>query len=178
LAAKSGLRFEPIGPAVRAEVAEFLATLQAIEPHFPFTFSEENGYPGLDGYIEFWRALSTDVPPIAGLAKTDTLLPMRGGRVLGELRVRHWLTSRLEVEGGHIGYVVRGDERNRGVATAMLREGLRRAAALGLERALLTVRTTNAASLRVVAKCGGVMHDEVPEGSVPINRRFWLSTRD
>jgi len=174
------LHFEPIGAALRSEVAEFLDAFQAIEPHYPLTFSDANGYAGLDGYIEFWRALSTDAPPIAGLAKTDTLLPMRDGRVLGELRVRHWLTPRLEIEGGNIGYVVRSDERNRGVATAMLREGLRRAAALGLARALLTVRSTNAASLRVVAKCGGVMHDEVPlpEDSGELNRRFWLPTRD
>ena len=38
--------------------------------------------------------------------------------------------------------------------------------------------TTNAPSLRVVAKCGGVMHDEIPlpEDPTVINRRFWIQT--
>jgi GNAT superfamily N-acetyltransferase len=83
-------------------------------------------------------------------------------RVVGEVRVRHRLSERLLVQGGHIGYVVRPDERNRGYATALLRAGLARAAELGIDPALVTVDVTNAPSVRVVEKCGGTVIDVVP----------------
>jgi len=176
LSARSGLRFEPIGTEIRDALAEYLVEYRALHAHGPFDLAEENGFTGVAGYIEFCNLTAGETPPVAGLVRTDALALLRDDRVLGEIRIRHKLTPDLEIDGGHIGYRVRPSERNRGYATVMLREGLARLRAIGVERALLTVDVENAPSLRVVAKCGGVPHDEVPEGSGPVHRRFWLST--
>jgi len=176
VAATSGLRFEPIGPEIRDALEEYLNEFRAVDTHGPFDLAEENGFAGVAGYIEFCRLAAGETPPVPGLVRTDALALLRDGRVLGEIRIRHRLTPDLEIDGGHLGYRVRPSERNRGYATAMLREGLARLRALGLERALLTVDGSNAPSLRVVEKCGGVGRDEVPEGSGPLNRRFWIAT--
>jgi predicted acetyltransferase len=174
----AGLSFEPIGPHIEGALTEYLQEYRAHETHRPFEFAAEHGFAGVAGYIEFCPLGASETPPVAGLVWTDALALLRDGRVLGEIRVRHSLTSDLEIDGGHLGYRVRPSERNRGYATVMLREGLARLRKIGVERALLTVDVTNAPSLRVVEKCGGIARDEVPEGSGPIHRRFWVPTRE
>lgn len=141
----------------------------------PRDFAESLGHVGPAAFASFWSSLAAGPRPELGLVRTDALILMRGERALGEALLRHTLTPRLEQHGGHIGYTVRASERNRGYATLLLRAALARAATAGIERALLTVRTDNAASLRVVEKCGGVLRDEVPYGG-GVHRRFWVPT--
>lgn len=158
----------------RDALADMLATFAPGE-HGPREFAAAQGYCGVDAFVEFWARLREGPWPQLGLVRTDSMILMRGRRALGEVLLRYSTTPKLEINGGNIGYSVRADERNKGYATLMLRAALARAAAGGIERALLTVRTDNSASLRVVAKCGGVAFDEVPfeDG---INRRFWVPT--
>ena len=158
----------------RDALAELLAAFAPGE-HGPRDFAAAQGYCGVDAFVEFWTRLREGPWPQLGLVRTDSLILMRGPRALGEVLIRYGTTSKLEINGGNIGYSVRADERNKGYATLMLRAALARAAAAGIERALLTVRTDNLASLRVVAKCGGIAFDEVPFGD-GVNRRFWVPT--
>jgi predicted acetyltransferase len=76
--------------------------------------------------------------------------------VVGHCDVRHPLTSKLEKFGGHIGYHVHPDYRNRGIATYALREALKALAAKGETEALVTCAHDNMPSIRVIEKCGGV----------------------
>ncbi|MGY1435719.1 GNAT family N-acetyltransferase [Streptomyces reniochalinae] len=85
--------------------------------------------------------------------------------------LRHRLNAMLLEYGGHIGYDVRRTARRRGYATAMLRAALPRAAALGVERALVTCDHDNVASRRVIEACGGVF--EVRRG---VKLRYWIAT--
>lgn len=130
------------------------------------------------GYAAFYELLSRMK---AGGYPTPDIVPMdsyfieRGGRVLGDLYIRPRLSPRLEKLGGHIGYRVRPSERNRGVATTALRLALQRLAASGVVRALLTCRETNAASARVIEKCGGARVED-SESIYGINRRYWVPT--
>jgi len=63
----------------------------------------------------------------------------------------------------------------------MLRQGLLRARAAGIERALITCDDDNAASIRTIESAGGALEDVVWLGDqVPWKRRYWidLGSRD
>jgi predicted acetyltransferase len=130
------------------------------------------------GYAAFYDLLSRMK---AGGYPTPDIVPMdsyfieRGGYVLGDLYIRPRLSPRLEKLGGHIGYRVRPSERNHGAATTALRLALQKLAAISVERALLTCRETNAASARVIEKCGAVRVED-SESEYGRNRRYWVPT--
>ena len=87
------------------------------------------------------------------------------------MAIRHRLTEPLLQFGGHIGYDVRPTARLRGHATAMLRESLPHARALGIERALVTCDHDNVGSRKVIEANGGV--EDEPNA---LKRRFWVDT--
>jgi predicted acetyltransferase len=90
---------------------------------------------------------------------------------VGYLALRHALTGWLLEEGGHIGYSVRPSRRRQGHAGRALALALREAAALGLDRVLVTADEDNVASWRVIEGAGGVQED-VRNGK----RRYWIET--
>lgn len=110
-------------------------------------------------------------PRPEGFVPATTLWWIDGQEFLGRLAVRHRLTPALEDAGGHIGYDVRPSARNRGHATAMLREALPVAHRLGIDPALLTCDDTNLASRRVIERNGGRYI-----GSRGVKQRFLVPT--
>jgi predicted acetyltransferase len=91
--------------------------------------------------------------------------------VVGFLALRHELNAWLLEEGGHIGYSVRPSRRREGHATRALTLALRRAAELGIERALVTCDDDNEASARTIERNGGV-YEDTRNGK----RRYWIDT--
>ena len=95
--------------------------------------------------------------------KNETSLPkthlwaLSGADFVGRIAIFHELNEALRVEGGHIGYDTVPSFRGRGVATEMLRQALPVARGLGLTSVLLTCDDTNAASIRVIERNGGVL---------------------
>lgn len=81
------------------------------------------------------------------------------GRPVGYGKLRHRLNEALLERGGHIGYVIRLDERGKGYGTLILREMVREAAGLGLTEVLLTVDEDNLRSRRVIEGNAGVLSD-------------------
>ncbi len=77
----------------------------------------------------------------------------------GRISIRHELNDALRAAGGHIGYDVVPSLRGRGVATEMLRQALPVARRLGLTEVLITCDDTNAASIRVIEKNGGILRE-------------------
>lgn len=106
-------------------------------------------------YLETLRSWSKGehLPP--NWCPADCYLVFAGDVVVGQLDVRHPLTQHLMDYGGNIGYNVRPDYRNRGIATWALRAGLALLARKGVAEALLTCSHDNAASIRVIERCGG-----------------------
>jgi predicted acetyltransferase len=94
-----------------------------------------------------------------------------GDEYIGRMSIRHELNDWLREVGGHIGYDVRRSRRGQGHATAMLRDALRIAHGLGIERALLTCDEDNVASRAVIERNGGVLEDQ--RGG---KLRYWVPT--
>jgi predicted acetyltransferase len=92
--------------------------------------------------------------------------------MVGFLALRHALTPALLEEGGHIGFAVRPSRRGQGHASRALGLAVRRAAALGLDRVLLTCDEANVASARTIERNGGVLEDTRNR-----TRRYWIETR-
>lgn len=114
--------------------------------------------------------------------RTDTLVPkthlwgLADEQFVGRISIHHELNDALRIEGGHIGYDTVPSFRGRGVATEMLRQALPVARALGLVEVLLTCDDTNAASIRVIEKCGGRLEETKALGpSRPPKRYYWIS---
>ena len=91
---------------------------------------------------------------------------------IGEITIRHRLNDTLRLRGGHIGYVIRRSEWNKGYGTAMLSLALEKAKERGMERVLCTCNDDNIGSARVMEKNGFVLQDKVLVDGI-LCRRYW-----
>ncbi|MGW0364535.1 GNAT family N-acetyltransferase [Streptomyces sp. NPDC002990] len=96
-----------------------------------------------------------------------------GDTYLGAIDLRHYLNALLLDAGGHIGYSIRPSARRRGLATWALAAVLHEARIMGMDRVLLTCTPDNAASVRTIERCGGVLED-TRETLIGRKRRYWI----
>jgi predicted acetyltransferase len=94
---------------------------------------------------------------------------VREPEYLGTVMIRHRLTPELRRDGGHIGYHVVPRHRRQGHATAMLAAACSRCRGQGMTSLLVTCRSDNAGSRRVIEANGGV--PECPAGEIC---RYWI----
>lgn len=129
-------------PYAESDAAAFVAGILAAEP----------GDPAMDKVpnTHFWIADGDDV--------------------VGFLHLRHELNDFLLREGGHIGYSIRPSRRREGHASRALALAVEHAAALGIERVLVTCDDDNLASSGTIERCGGVLENVVND-----KRRYWIS---
>jgi predicted acetyltransferase len=100
---------------------------------------------------------------------------VEGSTYLGRISIRHVLSDALRVFGGHIGYDIRPSRRGQGLGTQMLRLAMPCAALLGIDPAMLTCDTENAASWRLIERCGGIRESTFSyDGTTRF--RYWLPT--
>lgn len=90
---------------------------------------------------------------------------------VGMGKLRHFLTDGLQMSGGHVGYAIAPDARNRGFGKQLLKGMLREAKRKGIDRVLVTVHNDNIASIRVALGCGGVIEQITGERHL-----IWLDT--
>jgi predicted acetyltransferase len=129
-------------------------------------------------FVSFWQRLARKPLPELSLVQSDFFWLMEDSCILGDVRFRHNLNERLERDGGHVGYCVRPSQRNKGLATILLKFALDHARALDNEKVLLTCDEGNLASIRVIEKNGGIFADQsiLDDGSV--NNRYWIDLKD
>ena len=95
--------------------------------------------------------------------------------VIGMLKIRHTLTVRTEISGGHIGYYIHGSHRGRGNGKRSLELGLGKLMTFGVIRVLVTIYPENTVSIKVALAAGGIYDDTVTD---PANgkaiHRYWI----
>jgi predicted acetyltransferase len=165
----------PMSPGRGAEFDAMLAEYRAAGETDVYQGDFAIAWQGFSTFYELLSQMKHGGYPTADIVPMDSYFIEREGRILGDLYIRSRLSARLEKFGGHIGYRVRPSERKRGVATTALRLALQKLASTGVERTLLTCRETNAASARVIEKCGGV-RAENSETEYGIHWRYWIPT--
>ena len=106
----------------------------------------------------------------------DFYLTDNTNRILGVVNIRHRLTDKLLIEGGHIGYGIRPSERRKGYATKILELALVEAKKLGIERALVTCDKENIGSAKTILRNGGKFDQEnLYEGRIV--QRYWIDVK-
>ena len=134
----------------------------------------ENNFPA---YIRRLDEENQTVELKSGYVPSTTFwLAANNTKIIGESRLRHWLTTSLEYEGGHIGYVIRPSARRQGYGTCILALTLEKAKDLGLNRVLLTCDTDNIGSARIIKQNGGKLASQGISNSSgkPISR-YWIN---
>ena len=111
-----------------------------------------------------------------GYVRENFYLCYEDNRLIGVFSLKFELTEFLLNYGGHIGYATRPSDRNRGLATQMLSQGLALAKGFGFDSILCICDNDNYASEKVILKNGGVFENELydPEEDVTV-KRFWIS---
>lgn len=99
------------------------------------------------------------------------------GKLVGMIDVRHSLNEHLRQFGGNIGYSIRPDERRKGYAREQLRLALDFCKkTLGLDRVLITCKTTNEGSRRTILSAGGVYENTLHEPDRGVDlQRYWVA---
>lgn len=88
---------------------------------------------------------------------TDTFFAIDNDtqRIVGIIDLRHTLKGFL-IDFGNCGYSVRPSERNKGIATEMLKQLLAVAKQVGLDELHLSVEQNNTPSIKTITKNGGI----------------------
>ena len=125
---------------------------------YPFTLDLEfDDFPALVTRLNnFSRGL--DLPDDA--VPNTTFWLVEDGDIVGVSNLRHRMTEKLRLLGGHIGFGVRPSAQGRGVAKELLKQTLIQAGCLGLSEVLVICLKENTASSRVIEANGGRLESE------------------
>lgn len=99
---------------------------------------------------------------------------------IGCADIRHFLTDRLLLSDGHIGYEVRFSKWNKGYGTKLLAMSLQYAKKhFHFDQVLVTCDEKNLASARVIEKNGGVLENAIEttddNGRTHRTKRYWIA---
>jgi len=95
------------------------------------------------------------------------------GKICGAVNIRHRLTEKLRIEGGHIGYGVRPSARNQGYGTKILELALDKAREMGINKVLVICDEENIHSARIIQKNGGKLESEIEKDDKMV-QRYWI----
>ena len=99
-------------------------------------------------------------------------------QVIGMSSIRHRLTPALENIGGHIAYIIRPSERQKGHGNRLLSLTLEKAKVIGLKKVLLTTDIDNLASRKIIERNGG---DLIENGNLSKyddkKTRYWITLK-
>ncbi|MBQ6716046.1 MAG: GNAT family N-acetyltransferase [Clostridia bacterium] len=135
---------------------------------------DENGFTNSDFGVSYEKFLSDSLPRMIawseGRSLPDGFVPetflflWEDDEIVGQFRIRHHLCPSLVEGGGHIGYFIKKDQRNRGLGKKGLMLTLQKAREIIPEDEIyLRCLKSNPASLRVMRSNGGYIHHEDEE---------------
>ena len=155
---------------------EFLKMVDEFEKAGEMRSEYERARLDFSAFIGWLQNQSRGIGLPSGMVPMNTFWLVRDeATILGEVRLRHHLTPALEVEGGHIGYMIRPSERRKGYGTLQLKLALEKVRLLGLPRVMVTCDADNTGSYRIIEKNGGVMIGKAvsPYSGKPI-LHYWI----
>ena len=132
--------------------------VEVFELYDPEKSSADEWKEGILDTYDRWRR---GVGLKKGQVPMSTFWLVEDGEFIGSGDIRHRLTYKLRLMGGHIGYTIRPSRWGRGYGTLLLRLLLAEASLLGLREVLLTCRRDNAASAAVMRNNGAVYIDTI-----------------
>ena len=95
---------------------------------------------------------------------------------VGAVNIRHYLTEKLLLNGGHIGYGIVPSERRKGYGAKMLELTLLECKKLNIRRVLQVCYKDNIASQKTIIKAGGILENEVNVDG-EIYQRYWTNVK-
>jgi len=104
------------------------------------------------------------------MVPSSTFWLIDNDQFVAHVNIRHHLTPRLTLLGGHIGYAVRPSMHGKGYGSKLLELALPKAKGLSIAQALITCDPPNVASRKIIEKNGGVLRDEIVVDGRPILR--------
>jgi predicted acetyltransferase len=117
-----------------------------------------------EGFAAWVAALS------AGAGRCTYRWILDNDRIVGAIALRHE-TNAFTLRLGHVGYGIRPSTRRRGLASWAVREMLKVARHVGLERVLLVCESDNIPSARMIESIGGIAEGTDLGGE----RRYWIA---
>lgn len=135
-----------------------------------FSFPDPGKHPDFASFVQYLCDCEDPARMMPGRVPQSSFWAFVGPRMVGLCKLRHTINPDLERKGGHIGYMVRKSERNKGYGKRMLALTLEKARELGLDRVLLTCYPENTASAKVIEGNGGVPAEQMDPSIV----RYWI----
>lgn len=110
-----------------------------------------------------------------GRVPSSMLYGFVNGKIIGRVSIRHSLNDFLRKRGGHIGYAVARNYRQKGYATEMVRQGIEFCRKLGLPSILVTCTDENVPSWKIIERFGGELQDRTWDDEYKeMYRRYWI----
>jgi len=96
-------------------------------------------------------------------------------KIVGTCRMRLSLNSSLEKTGGHIGYDVRPESRNKGYGSEILRLAVQEIRNNGIGNILITCDDDNIGSYKIIEKNNGILENKIWDNEIGKEvRRYWI----
>lgn len=152
------------------------------QEYFGFGETQVNGSCGLAYHDSFdeWLNLvhSIEKHRLRNGVHTSTLFSIRkeDNKIIGSVKLHHFLTPYLEKHGGHIAYGVRPSERRKGYGKQQLLLVLEVARSLQIPMLMIVCDKDNIASSRTALGCGGVLASEDTHEGVE-QQHYWIDLR-
>lgn len=112
--------------------------------------------------------------------KTYFLIRKNDNKLIGMINIRHHLTPKMLVHGGHIGYGVRPSERRKGYNKINLYLGLIKALEeFNLDKVMLDCDVKNLGSDKTIQALGGVLErTDIDDYDGALTNVYWINTKD
>lgn len=127
-------------------------------------------------WLAFCRQLDDPATTPPHWVPATQFVCLRGEKIVGMIQVRRELNDYLRNYAGHIGYSVRPDERQQGIAPWMLHNVLTYCREIGLKRVMVACEPWNVGSRKTILRNGGVYEKTVHEDGENIDlEHYWIS---
>ena len=112
----------------------------------------------------------------SGRVPATMLYAFLDGKIVGRSSIRHELNDFLKNLGGHVGYAVATNFRNRGIATEIMRQSINYCReVLKLKKILVTCDDDNLGSIKTIEKNNGILENKISEkDNGVLTRRYWI----